>query len=126
MKEKDRKNSKYLKYLVLFFIVVVFGIGALLWRSFPAGYYSSIAVTLGRYDYPFITSELQNQSTALVVRIGSRFPLALRRETLAGILDKQPQDQHSARHQRCEIRGSFLPHPKVESWGFDVESCSRP
>ncbi len=65
-------------------------IGVLLWRPFSAGYYSSIAVTFGRYDYPFIATEMQNQSSALAVDIGGRFPLALRRETLDGIPDKQP------------------------------------
>jgi hypothetical protein len=83
-------DSKYLKYLALFFTVVVLGIGVLLWRPFSSSYYSSIAVTFGRYDYPFITTELQNQSSELAVDVGSRFPLALRRDTLDGILNKHP------------------------------------
>jgi hypothetical protein len=90
LKEGYQQDSKYLKYLVLFFIVVALGIGILLWRPFSGSYYSSFTVTFDEYDYPFITTELQNQSALLAVDVGSRFPLALCRETLDGISDKQP------------------------------------
>lgn len=116
MKEEYQKDSKYLKYLIPFFIVVVLGIGVLLWHPFSAGYYSSVAVTFGKYDYPFITTELQNQSSALAVDIGSRFPLALRRKTLDGILDKQAHGTITVNNidgQKCEALSYLIPKLKV-------------
>jgi hypothetical protein len=116
LKEGYLKNSKYLKYLVLFFIAIVLGIGVLLWLPFSSGYYSSVAVIFGEYDYPFITTELQNQSSALAVDVGSRFPLALRRETLDGILDKQLHGTitvHNIEGLKHEAPSYLIPKLKV-------------
>jgi hypothetical protein len=59
---------------------------------------------------------LQNQSCALVVDIGSRFPLALRREMLNGIIDKQPLGTiivHNINGQKCEVPTYLIPKLKV-------------
>lgn len=82
LRQKYQKDSKYLKYLPALLAGIVFGTGVFFWYFFSAGYYSSVAVTFGKYGYPFVTTQLENQSCALVVDIGSRFPLALRRATL--------------------------------------------
>lgn len=108
--------SKYLKYSALFIASVALGIGVLFWRPFSVGYYSSIAVTLERYDYPFITTQLQNQSCTLAVDIGSRFPLALRRKTLDGIIDKQPHGTiivHNIDGQTREAPSYVIPKLKI-------------
>jgi len=116
LRQEHQKGSKYLKYLILLLISIGLGTGVLLWYSFSTGYYSPVAVTFGRYDYPFITAELQNQSYALAVDVGSRFPLALRSETLDGIIDKQPHGTitvHSIDGQKREAPSYFIPKLKV-------------
>lgn len=116
LRRKHQKGSKYLKYLILLLMGLALGIVALLWHPFSTGYYSSIAVTFGRYDYPFITTELQNQSCVLAVDIGSRFPLALRRTTLDEIIDKQPHGTTTVYNidgQKHEAPSYFISKLKV-------------
>ncbi len=108
-------TSKSLKYLALFLASVSLVIGVLLWRPFSAGYYSSFAVTYDKYDYPFITAELQGRDCELVADIGSRFPLFLCKEALDGI-DKQPQGTvqwHSLNGQKREAASYLISKMKV-------------
>lgn len=116
LKGKCRKNSKCLKYVTLCCLGIVLGIGVLLWYPFKTGYYSSIAVTFGRYDYPFVTTELQNRSFALAVDVGGRFPLALRREMLDEITDKESHGTITVRYigaQEREVPSYLIPQLKV-------------
>ena len=116
LRQGDQEGSKYLKYLVVFCAGSILGIGMLLWHPFSTGYYSSVAVTFGRYDYPFITTELQNQSCALVADVGSRFPMSLCREVLDGVLDKQLQGTTTVNNidgQKCELPSYLIPKLKI-------------
>lgn len=90
-KQKRQQTSRCLQYVTLCGVGIALGVGAWLWYSFQTSYYSSIAVTFGRYNYPFITTQLHNQSVALAVDVGGRFPLGLCRETLDQITDKEPR-----------------------------------
>jgi hypothetical protein len=116
LRQEHQRGSKHLKYLILLLTSVALGIGVLLWHPFSTGYYSSVAVTFGRYDYPFITTELQNQNCALAVDVGSRFPLALRREMVDRIIDKQPHGTitvHNIDGQKREAPSYLIPKLKV-------------
>ena len=115
-KQDYQETSKSLKYLVLFCIGIALGIGMLLWHPFSTGYYNSLAVTYGKDDYPFITTELQNQNYILAVDIGARFPLSLCRETLDEITDKQPQGAltvHNINGQKREVFSYLIPKLKI-------------
>ena len=107
--------SRYLKYAALFLAIVAMGIALLLWCPFSRGYYNSFAVTYDKYDYPFITVELEGRDLPLAVRIGSRFPLSLSKETLDGI-DKQAHGtiwQHTLDGHDYEIPSFLIPKLKV-------------
>ncbi len=106
-------GSKLLKYCVLSFITL--SIGMLLWLSFSTGYYSSLAVTYGRYDFPFITAMLEGKKFELTVDIGSRFPLSLRKELLDGI-DKQFKGTVTVRDMnggKNEVPSYLIPVVKI-------------
>lgn len=110
-------SFRYQKYLVLFISAIVIGLGALLWRPFSAGYYYVFVVTYDQYDYPFVTAEFQGQNIPLAVRIGSRFPLSLRKETLDKI-DKQPHGtvvRHTFDGGQYEALSFLIPEIKIGS-----------
>lgn len=79
-------DAKYLKLFCLL-VITVFLCGLLLWKLF-LGYYYIFPVTYGKFNYPFITTEFQGNTSRLGVSIGCRFPLFLRQKILEGI-DKQ-------------------------------------
>lgn len=84
-------TSKYSKCLLPLFLGAMAIVVLLSYLFFfREGYYSSFAIAYTSYDYPLITIELPNKKCELALRIGSRFPLFLRKETLNEI-DKQPQ-----------------------------------
>lgn len=107
--------SKRLKCLILFSLSVVIAV-ALLYRSFSEGYYIPLAITYGgKYDYPLITAEIQGKRCELAVRIGSRFPLFLRKEVLKSI-DKQSQgtaEWHGINGSKHEGSAYLIPKLKV-------------
>jgi hypothetical protein len=79
------------------------------------GYFSSHVITYDQYDYPLITTELQDQTHSLVVSIGSRFPLFLCKETLDKI-DKQPLgigQWHNIDGTKCEAPSYLIPKIKI-------------
>jgi hypothetical protein len=101
VKQKYPLASKRLKYLVLFLSSIAPVVGMMLWCLFSGGYYSSLAITYGKNDYPLITTDLQGNPCILAVGIGARFPLSLRQETLDGIVDKKAQGTSREKSKRC-------------------------
>src|SRR5436190_7068888 len=89
IEHRELMHFRYQKYWVLFFAVILIGLWVFLWRPFSSGYYHVFVVTYDEYDYPFVSAELQGQNIPLAVRVGSRFPLSLRKETLDKV-DRQP------------------------------------
>lgn len=107
--------SKYLKYSVLFSACIILGIGVLLWHPFSKGYYYPLAVSYDKYDYPLITTELQNSSCTLAVRVGSRFPLFLRQETLDAVNKSTGETQvlYNIDGQPHELSSYIIPKLRI-------------
>lgn len=115
-RQERQKVSRLLRYSIIIGASVVFALGLLLWQSFSTGYYSSVSVDFGRYNYPFITANLQNRAITLAVDVGCRFPLALHQEMLDGIIDKQPQGTvtvHNIDGQKREAPSYLIPKLKI-------------
>src|SRR5579863_3006725 len=111
-----RKNFKYQKYFTLLLATVAVGAGTLLWYFSPRGYYNIITVTLGKYDYPFITTKLQNQDCELAIDIGCRFPLSLNQQVLEKIVDKQSQGTitiHNINGEKQEVPSYLIQQLKI-------------
>lgn len=106
---------KYPKSFVLSLLLTAIGFVFLFWNSFSKGYYNSCVVTYDRYSRPLITTQIQNHSYDLEVRIGSRFPLFLNKETLDQI-EKQAQGishWHDIHGQQHEAPSYLIPKIKV-------------
>lgn len=69
----------------------IVGIALLLWHCLSKDYFASFPVTYNQYDYPIVDVRIGEQTHALEVRIGSRFPLFLNTTTLEQI-DKRPHE----------------------------------
>jgi hypothetical protein len=116
VKQKYPLASKRLKYLVLFLSSIAPVVGMMLWCLFSGGYYSSLAITYGKNDYPLITTDLQGNPCILAVGIGARFPLSLRQETLDGIVDKKAQGTttvHNIKGEKQEVPSYLIPKLKI-------------
>ena len=87
----------------------------LLWHPFSRSYYRHFAVNYDKYDYPLIAAELQNNNCLLVVRVGSRFPLLLRREVLEGINKRAIGTEilHGVDGRQHEMPSYLIPQLKV-------------
>ena len=82
-------SVKRVKMLVFLSIGFAIGAGGVLWNSSRTSYFISLPVTCSIDKLPVIDAMVGDDTQALHVRVGSRFPLALNRKILEK-LDKQP------------------------------------
>ena len=116
LRPEDQKSSKYLKYLFLFCIGIAVCIYVALWHPFSSGYYSSLEITYGKNDLPWIVIRLEDRDYALTLDMGSRFPLSLSREILDKIIDKQAQDSitiHDLNGEKSQTPSYLIPKLKI-------------
>lgn len=118
LRPEDQKNSKYLKYLFPFGAGILVCVYVILWRPFSSGYYSSLEITYGKNDFPWVVIRLEDRDYALTLDMGSRFPLSLSREILDRISDKQAQGTitiHDLDGKKNEMPSYLIPKLKIGS-----------